>query len=199
MKHLLLALMVLPLTACLKLDGNLNVKEHLVYKKGEKVELLMKGDYVATAKLTKSKVALKLKGPFATKKLTLKFPEGTVLPQDQGTFSFTAEQVGQPFAVEGELSKDVARSETVTATEFCSLGNYDFCDGGWGMDGRYRGPYSYCGSRTVRGTRQVRYHNLTTTSDFTLELVQEADVKATFNGTAVDVKKVYEFYGVCSL
>lgn len=203
MKHLLLALLILPLSACYKLDGNLSVKEHLVYKKGKNVDLLMKGDYNAQAKISKEKIKLKLKGPFATKRITLKFPEGTILPQDSGTFSFKAAQIGQPFDLEGDLAQTVTRSETVTATEVCFEPIYDqYCRGPYnyvGLDNYYYGPNSFCGGSNLRGKREVRFHTKTTTTNFDLDLVQEAASKATYKGAAVDTKKVYEFYGACRI
>jgi hypothetical protein len=202
MKHILALVLVLS-ASCVKVQGNLKVDEHVLYNKNGRSKVLLAGDYKANVTIKKEELKLKLKGNLENHRLTLKFPKGTVLPSTNGEISVSAQDLKQPFALAGNVKTDVTRSELVTTTERCSInvGMYD-CDWGGGYyDGRggYYGPYSYCHGRVLDGERDVRYFNDTTTRTLSLQLLQEESSKATFTGVDVDVKRVYQFRGVCHL
>ncbi len=187
---LFLMLTVVLSTACVQFKGNLNVDQHLMYKKNNSTQLLLAGDYKASAKMKEDKIVLKLDGTFEKHKMTLNFPKNSQLPTTNGDIDFSGQQINQPFAVKGHLATAITRTTEVTATERCSLNiaTYDCMGSG----------YSYCHGRTVWGVRKVRYYETTTTHNLFLNLIQEETEKATLNATEIKKAKIYTYTGLCS-
>ncbi|MBI2522295.1 MAG: hypothetical protein HYV97_17885 [Bdellovibrio sp.] len=194
---LLSALFILAiLSGCLRLNGTMSVKEHLVYKDHNRAEVVLAGEYKARATVKgQDKIAIYLESDYEKKQITLKFPQGTILPRNNGDFSVSNTQLNQPFSVAGKFLTETTYSDVVEAQESCQFYEGTVCDTfayGPSYPNRCRPVY-------VRGERDVKFRKVTTVKNLNFTLTQEGQDKAAFTGKDVDEAKEYLFVGPCML
>ncbi|HAZ14813.1 MAG: hypothetical protein A2X86_22180 [Bdellovibrionales bacterium GWA2_49_15] len=194
---LLSALIFLGLfTGCLRVNGTMNVKEHLIYKNNARTQVLLAGEYQARATVKgQDKIVIYLNNDFEKKQITLKFPEGTVLPRSNGDFSVSSAQLNQPFAVAGKLLNEVQNGDVIEAQETCRIYEGTECD-----TFAYGPSYpNRCHPVYVTGERDVKFRTVTTVKTLSFSVTQEGQNKANFSGKNVDAAKEYLFIGPCML
>jgi len=201
MKSLMLVSLLALMFGCKQFDGQLNVNSHLVYKKGNSSEVVLAGEYTASVKVKGSdKLVLKLQNDFEKKKMVLDLPKGTILPSGNGDLSFSAEDLNQPFAVNGSVNTAVTYSDVVETTERCALYGSSYCPyavTSIANNVLYPNYAYHCGPSTRWGERAVKYRTVMTKKGLSLVLVQNEVAKAKFEGSEYSEKKEYLFYGSC--
>ncbi|MFA6238338.1 MAG: hypothetical protein WC635_13475 [Bacteriovorax sp.] len=195
-------------TSCLNLEGNLRVHEAFnVKKKGGFLNRKLKdvtltpSTYRATLKMkSDKKLNLEIKD-FEGKDITLpiKSDEGMNLPSN-GKFAIGHEKIGQPFDVVGVMKTDVNVSDTTYNVESCSWTETETrCERRCTKDPLEC--HDVCEDITIthEGHQDVAYHYVTTTRNIGLDLMRENSTShvASFNGSDVDSRKVYEYEGSC--
>ena len=211
MKHLLILAFALSLGGCYKktVNGEFSVYESFQLKKGKKVITIEPNEYSAQLKLKdKKKFQLVVPG-VKGKNFTFKFPKQLTVPNGQGTLTLRARDLNQPVDVELIFNTDTSRSERRTEIENCSQTFYDRVCTWETTPGRrvcredhhghrvcrYEQPRrrQVCRSvpRTIYGTQEVTFRNVSTETFFTAELYRpsSSEMVATFNGRENDFRR----------
>jgi len=204
MKHLLTLTLALAFGGCYKktVNGTLSVYEAFELKKGKKMITIQPDEYKGKLKLSdRKKFQLVLPG-VKGKTFTFKFPKQLMIPRTQGSLNISAADLNQPVDVLLNFNTERSRSEVRTETQECSRTYYDRVCRWESTPGRrvcrtdhmghrrcrYEPPRRrrVCSSmpRTVYGTREVSYRNVSTTTYFTAELLSPGSERflAAFNG-----------------
>ena len=196
---------MLMLVACVKVNGNLKVSDHLLFSKSSSSrDVVLAGDYKAQVSLKgRKKLTLKLESDFDKKKIKVKLPKGFLLPKE-GSFSYKSKELNQPFDLSGLLSTTFSYGEVVTTHESCRIDNYGYCDYYYDYPryGNYYGSYvtgprPHYACYPVYGQRKVTYRMKTTKTGLDLRFVQEGKEKASFKGAQFSKDKEYSYVGPC--
>ncbi len=157
--------------------------------------------------------------------ITRKFPRGkktrdTIqikmdkgqLPNDGGDFSFTAQQVRQPYNVAGNVKATRNQTSQTSTRESCTYRTQEYrCRTRYERrcttDRRDRRtcrsvPRQVCRYETVtrRGRQDVTFHHVNTKRDFHINFLTLDTNSAvmTFDGSHTERKKVYDYRGNCN-
>ena len=187
MKNLFLITMsALLFVGCEKVAGELEVlKEVTLNSKKDKVTLT---EGVSRAELNfKSKRSLTLKAQ--GKEVKIKLNKGTKFPED-GNFSFPVDSLGENFALEGSVNKDVQYGEVQRTFEDC----YESipvtrCD-------RRRCRTVY---RSVRGYRDIDYRMNIVTQTSTVDMTKDGELMAIFSSNETKSVRDVINYGFCNV
>lgn len=187
MKNIMLVtLSVFFFASCEKVTGQLEVlKTTTVNSKKDQVTLNVGTNSAELNFKSKRSVTLETQG----KKVKIKLNKGTKFPED-GNFSFPVDSLGEDFALEGSVDKNVVYGQVRSSSEVC-------------YESR---PYTRCyrdGCRTVyrqvRGYRNIDYRINTITQTSTVDMVQGGEVVAIFNSDNTDTVRDVINYGFCSV
>ncbi len=186
MKNIILAtLSVFLFASCEKVTGELEVlKTTTVDSKRDEVTLNVGTSDAELKFRSKRSLTLEAQG----KKIKIKLNKGTKFPED-GNFSFPVDSLGEDFALEGSVDKNVVYGQVLSSSEVC----YESI------------PYTRCyrnGCRTVyrqvRGYRRIDYRINTVTQTSTVDMVQAGEVVAIFNSDNTDTVRDVINYGMCN-
>ena len=193
MKKLVLAAMsVLLLTGCDKtFEGTFEV--FFDFDAGEKFRFVP-GNYTADLNIkSKTKMELEVKNVDNGDDVVIKFkiPKDEELPRENGHFSLTAEQVGQPFEIEGDIATQERDSQTRRDRERCTY-RTRHC---W-RDGQGR---RHCREETHWGWEEVEYYIHYTDQQLSVDLQSEntRDRAAHFAGEYHASRKIYTYRSHC--
>lgn len=203
----LMGLTVLSLlsTACIRLEGQLDVRQPMAAKKKsgflnlKKKEIKIEPDiYRAELKVNGSdSFTLKLEGrekilvPIKSEK-DLRIP-------DNGIVRISAQDIGQPFDLRGNIATEVEHSPSTEAIEECSFTVTEnrcqkICE-------KVDACKIECKDVqiTLQGQHLVRYHFRTIHRDLSVDFLKtdKPEVLATFNGTDTQVDRIIDFSGQC--
>lgn len=200
-----LLLLSLLSTSCLKLDGQLDVKQAMSAKKKSgflnlktkeikiepdlyNAELKVNGDKSFTLKLDgRNKILIPIKS------------EKSLNVPGSGVFAITHDDISQPFDLKGDIRTTVTHSGGVNTVEECSwtvtekhcqkiCEKPDACD-------------IVCKDVqvTLKGSHDVSYHYRTTHRDLSVDFLKigKGEVLATFAGSNTEVDRITDFEGVC--
>ena len=212
-------------TSCLKLEGNLQVSESLsaIEKYGflnlkKRTIKISPANYSASVKIISAKnFTLQLKKDGNTIDIPVKAKNSLNIPID-GKFSIAAEQIGQPFNINGVINTDTESSSQTRELESCTketkrvvcernlVGEQRKDD--HGKDDHGRDGHEHDGdntpdcreiTETYQGERRVVYHYETVDRDLQLEISKEnsSAVSAVFSGKDSETSKVYDYTGNC--
>jgi|GEM_PF-6512201 len=111
---LLFLLTVFIFSACEGLNGRVSVFKDFSINYKDKVSQVLVGDYTAELKNKKNKVTIVLKNydMNGDRELKILLPEGKTLPEDNGSFDFTRDDLGQSFDVHGDVATTSERDST---------------------------------------------------------------------------------------
>lgn len=197
-KLLALTVGLAALAACKEIPGKLEVRRGFaatsgsngLFTRAETVRVIP-GKYAAELQIVSStKANLKLKLPTGEKKLKLAIPRKT-LPSWEGSFKYSAAQLGQPFDMTGSLKTTVTTGPEISGVESCTRTHQSYVCG-------HRGR---CGvvTHTTFGTQNVSYYNKYTRQNVTARLLSagKTDILAVFDGEGNWSEKVYTFQSPC--
>jgi hypothetical protein len=138
-------------------------------------------------------IALKVNGK--KEKIRMNIPRNTI-PENNGTFQLTAEQLKQTFAIRGDLRTDVTRGDLRRAVENCTYTRERrVC--GRDEDGQRR---CHNETETIHGRQEIEYHPVTTVKVIQVEIVNPSfpsQAAATLNGNNVVNSRDYTYRGIC--
>jgi len=192
-----------------KFDSNGNVTK---IKKPVKIPAgRYKGEFKVSSKKT---TKLKFHNvPGQSKKVIIEFsiPKGSKLPASGGSFSYTAQQVRQPYGVAGRVDVEVTRSGQTQSSESCTYYDQEYrCRTVTDQRCRTRRDGTrvcrpvrrqVCNYVTVTryGTQEVTYHYVYTKRDFEVNLLSPTtrNFVSTFTGTHNQSDKVYDYRSQC--
>lgn len=183
------------MVACDRIEGTLKLDEavSLTNTKGVKKSIAA-NSYTADIKLkSKKSITLRLSND-SDEKFEFKIPSGKTIPNN-GEFSFTSKEVGQPVDLAGTVKTVVTKSDTYTAFEMCQYTDYQtVCHAG--PEGR-----PICTTVPVQRTGQefVRYYVETVEKDvlMTIKKVGAETPAGDFVGDIAYSQKVYTSRSGC--
>jgi hypothetical protein len=204
MKLLLIILILILSTSCLKLRGELLVKNKLDFiDKG--IKSIPEGSYSSSLKfLSSKKLILKLRSDEQKFKVKIKLPKKINIPnQENGVYSFNISSSNQPFNLSGEVLVSTKYSEIKKEEESCRLNTSGTqCVDIWIGQRRNRdiGYYDYrCTPNYVMGIRDVYFQTKTMIRDSTIKIEQDNQQKAIFSGNSITYGKKIIRQTRCSL
>lgn len=186
-------LMFLSLVLCscqdVDLIGNLIINQNLtVLKETNKSPSpyeLTAGEYKATAKLRDQNSTLYLVINDNKMNPTIKFDVPMQIPTEQGEFSITPTQGGQPFGLHGIIKSNFQDSNPIHQWEICPNSN---C----GLN------YPYCQPDGTARYQRVVFHFHTTQTHYDVKMVRADNTEAgSFHAEGEYSEKVYDFRGNC--
>ncbi|MCM2282851.1 MAG: hypothetical protein NDI61_13510 [Bdellovibrionaceae bacterium] len=135
-------------------------------------------------------LSLKVNGKSET--IRVQIPKDRV-PKENGVFTVSAAESGQPFDLRGELETTYERSHLYRGWDSCTRTvPQQVC--GYDRDGRYYCRVEYV---TVWGQQQVEYYLLTTSRALAIELTKAQTSLADIEGHNSSTHKVYTYQGYC--
>lgn len=183
------------LVSCDRIEGTLKLDEQVSLTNTKGVKKTISVDtYNADLKLkSKKSITLRLSND-SDEKFEFKIPGGRQIPNN-GSFSFTSKEVGQPVDLEGTVKTIVTRSDTFSTWETCQYTEYQtVCHSG--PNGQ-----PICTSVPVQRTGQefVRYYNETIEKDVLLAIKNPGSViiAGDFVGDIAYSQKVYTSRSGC--
>lgn len=203
----LMGLMVLSMlsTSCLKLEGQLDVKQAMSAKKKsgflnlKTKEIKIDPDlYRAELKILGDKnYTLKLEGHEKIL-IPIKSERDLNVPSS-GTIAISHDDINQPFDLRGEIKTDVSHSGGTDTVEDCSWTVTEnhcqkICDKPDACKIECKDVQV-----TLKGQHQVSYHYRTIHRDLSIDFLKIAkgEVLATFNGSDTQVDRITDYEGVC--
>lgn len=167
------------LVSCQEIKGNMEVLKNITLKSQNGSEQIISGAYSGSVNFpSKKRMVLELdqvEGQF-----TFNIPKNVRIP-DNGKIVLTADQVGQPYDVDGLVATNVQRGPIQESWESCT----------------YQRPYTVCRTdargnrtcwteyRTEFGRQYVRFFIETVTKDLVFNLVSDSEIQSSFTGKDV--------------
>lgn len=147
-------------------------------------------------------------------KVKFKIPDGMSIPKHHGTFSLTAQQIGQPYGLEGVVDTEYSRSAGYSEYERCEIRRERrICEPrrrpprDRDRDRGERGRHDRLATNTpqdcrweiiiIPGRQYVEYHYEYETRNVYFDLVDGDSSVANFSGSSTSSDKVYDFIGQC--
>jgi len=216
MKFVLPLMLLVMASSCLKLNGVFKVDKdlklvHTTIFGNDKTKTVPAGRYRASFKFqSKEKVKLTFKKDGGQDiSVKIKLPEGTRLPETEGAINLPASETGQRYNIEGAISTDFSRSDSMSGRESCTYTTYErrcerVCEeveSRRNPGERRRRCRKECDRVEVTnyGYHHVEYYFSYTDKKLTLEILnpRSGNVLAHYNGTHHDSSKHYTFQGTC--
>lgn len=203
----LMGLIVLSLlsTSCLKLDGQLDVRQAMSAKKKsgflnlKTKEIKIEPDlYRAELKINGNKsYTLKLEGH---EKILIPIKsENDLNVPTSGQIAISHNDINQPFDIRGNIKTDITHSGGTDTVEDCTWTVTEnhcqkICDKPDSCTIACKDVQV-----TLRGHRQVSFHYRTTHRDLSVDFLKadKPEVLATFNGSDTQVDRITDFEGLC--
>ena len=196
MKLFIPLLCVLFFNSCKEISGNFSAYEDITLKRKGKSISIPAGTYIASIKNHKNKkLKLKLTGINKNKAFSFKIPKNADLPRDNGSFSFSAEQVKQPYDVQGTVSTQRTLSEVREGTESCTyMERFATCNSNASGSISCR-----MEQRSRNGYRFARYQLQTTVKKLFIEMLSPAAIliNSAFNAEETSHQKIYSYTEKC--
>jgi hypothetical protein len=193
--------------ACDDLQGTLSVQAPLALKTKKETITLNPGSQSAKFDLDEGDREIEIKVKDARgkeKKGIIKYPAGMTIPKYSGTFTVTAAQSGQSFDLSGEINTDVDEGPSIDTTESCTYTKeVERCRQVpiYNKEGKVIGHEEewYTDTQSFTGSREVRYHNKSTTVTGRTLLTEpkNGSTLATFRGSRSWSETIYEYRGEC--
>lgn len=190
---LILALSLFTLPALAAIDGTVEVKSgslRVMREDGMKVNFYP-GKYKAQVSFDRDKAYLMVERKDVRTDAVVKFPANAQVPEN-GAVSIDGFATGQTFSINGDISTQRDRSETMRDREACTYQRQEWVCHGWGH-------HRECGWETVviQGSRHVEFFYETKTVKLALNFDSRNGGVSSFAGQSVDRKKEYTYVGEC--
>jgi hypothetical protein len=189
MRYLLPVVILVFLSGCNDLNGQLNVSRSMKLKNSKNDEkVIAVGTYSAELKRSTfgKKIVLKLNND-QDQKYEFKIPDGTSIPTN-GTFSLASADIGQPVNLKGVVSTKVTDTTPQEVFQACTYTEpYTVCTAG--PNGQ-----QICNTyqRTMQGTQWVRYydHYVDQNIQMSIIAVNESVASSEFLGDLSTVQRI---------